>query len=331
MAKTTVEDAIKTMTVLKQTGLKGPLMMDLSHPIFRMAMTWGTSAISHANGEFDAPPILSRTKIPHFQSTRARSTTSITNQHGAILVDSYVDVSVTIAPEETVRGTITRHNLVCGNNVYRSYEKTDEFTLTPYGDTATVNVYSHTETAGSFRVNDTAFARFTRAGTKMAATSPVRITRYRGATHSDPMVTVRLKPSSEPFFYALSKAEANRFDNAAGSRSTRTLHTMFKAATNEADLAHSGLPLFVFTEGQLVPEPDGARVAEGTRFAAPETAGIDTDVMRVPFEESSKSRFSLFEIAMNFIHLGVTTMTPKQIVDLDNESNMAPIMFSEGI
>lgn len=332
MVKTTVEDAIKTMTVLKQTGLAGPLMMDLSHPIFRMAMLWGMDGISHSSGEFSAPPRLLGSKVLHVEHGSPRSTTAITNQHGAILVDSYVDVSIVIAPDHGItRGTITRHNLVCGNNVFRSYAKTDEFALTHGDDVSGVTMSSLTEKPGTFKFGDTAFARFTRTSVKMAATSPVRITRHLGTKDSDPMVTVRLRPSSEPFFYALSRAEATRLDNAVEKRSVRTINSMFKAAIAETELAHCAIPLFAVTGGQLVPEASGVRVDPEVRFAGPPKAGIDFDHMHVPLAEHEKGAFSLFEIVMNFLHLGVKTMTPEQIVDLDNESSMVPIMFSEGI
>lgn len=327
MHKTTLEQSVKMMATLKKAGLSGPLAMDMTHLLFTYDTTWGNDHVSFVGNDPRSARRLGVSENALIHDPNTRSTTSISNQHGAILVDSFVDVTMNIKARSDDFGVLVQNtDIVCGNGAYATTYRLEQFAVASGSETVSVESRKRSRMkVHTVFDQDKAYSKFVRETSRLASTSPVRIM-YNLKDPEKTAVTLRFRASSSPFFYALSKAETNRFDDAVASGNRMNVEKMFMQALTGRNYATAGVRTMKKFDGRLTAAVSRENTA--SLFNNPRTLTLRSSSLHDLSEAPEGADFTLFDLAINFILHGVKEMEPENLINEEN-NHMVPILAVE--
>ena len=219
----------KSMLLLRRNGFEGPLMADANHPLFSYERNWR----DHSTYVSSVPMFGTTDNMVNISRDDLRSTNAITNQHGAIIMDTRVEVEVDVTPRSQISEDdplehlyhrtvkISRFDLYLVGSLiietvdtvsFKTQKGDNPDSLMLMRDSLSFNADVH-----SGKVSD-AFKNFTEDRLYRLSKSPVFFRTSMDTT----LATVRINAGTEPFFYALSKSEHEKMNNAMSSKHPRT-------------------------------------------------------------------------------------------------------------
>lgn len=341
--------ALDTVTTLKELGYSGPLYANLDHPLFDYEQSWREKKLLMSR-EMAVPTDRDGWFISVEDAT-LRSTNAITNQHGAIMIDSDIEFELvrgdligdfTFDQSIQVRVTRTDRALagpirVTRENVRRIYFSRSTLDDTPYSFVYWVGTSPASKKVAVSDTSD-AFIRHVEGRMTNRAKFPVAMT--PGGS-----LKLRFPLSQEPFFYALNSSE---FDKVAGlvSESDKSMSRSFNfnslpgGKIFEDAFDNVNKVLGITPEIQVVRFEDGSRTcrlgrklheASSTLLNVRSTSHRDTYAWQMPNytdtlrgETSARINTSLFDLVMDFLFSGVRAI-PVQRDNLHKLDRQFPV------